>query len=380
MQRFEIPSLRRGCRVRRLVVPVLVLALTGSLLWCQEVSDLRGDQAIELYDSGSYAEARELLEQLDAEGALDGALLYRLSYCRRVAGDAAGEQDALTRAIAALEKEHAAARDLETPFYLGNAYRNARRLADARTVAAGATTRVESGELPAPEHPMDMFRLAKLYADQGKEQPAIEWYRKSIEGLEGTDGGYPANVAWARRYIAQAAWSRADFAAAAEQLEALAGAADATVDDLDRLAGARARLGQWSAAVAAWQRAEKADPADANRARYCWRLAAMAEKLPALPERAPSGKPWGSLSKEELETLMAEQAGLVKDAVGSVTSGAAGVDRDALQGKIDAAKPVFVRAGVEYAVRRYPIRETAFLGGYAPLIFHETRWQLPAAD
>ena len=186
-------------------------------------------------------------------------------------------------------------------------------------------------------------------------------------------------MTWARRYIADAAWSRADFAGAAEQLEALAGGGDAAAGDFDRLAGARARLGQWNAAVEAWKRAERANPADADHARYSWRLAAMAGRLAAIPERAPSGKPWTTLSKEELEALMAEQAGIVKAAIDSVKSGEAGADRPALQQRIDAAKPLFVRAGVEYAVRGYPIRETAFLSGYAPLIFHETRWQLPPA-
>jgi hypothetical protein len=37
----------------------------------------------------------------------------------------------------------------------------------------------------------------------------------------------------------------------------------------------------------------------------------------------------------------------------------------------------FVAAGLEYAIRRYGIRETAFREGYAVLIFQDRAWELP---
>jgi hypothetical protein len=37
----------------------------------------------------------------------------------------------------------------------------------------------------------------------------------------------------------------------------------------------------------------------------------------------------------------------------------------------------FVAAGLEYAMRHLPIRETAFLQGYAVLVFQDREWELP---
>ena len=108
----------------------------------------------------------------------------------------------------------------------------------------------------------------------------------------------------------------------------------------------------------------------------------MAEELEALPSLSPSGKPWTHLPRKELEELMLQQAERVKAAVGKVASGEVTGEegRAGLEREIADAKPVFVRAALEYAVRRYPIRETAFVGGYAPLIFHARRWKLPPAE
>ena len=44
------------------------------------------------------------------------------------------------------------------------------------------------------------------------------------------------------------------------------------------------------------------------------------------------------------------------------------------------ARSTFVGAALEYALRDHDIRETAFLGGYAPLIFHPEEWLLPEEE
>jgi hypothetical protein len=38
---------------------------------------------------------------------------------------------------------------------------------------------------------------------------------------------------------------------------------------------------------------------------------------------------------------------------------------------------LFVAAGLEYALRGYGIRETAFREGYAVLVFQNSSWELP---
>jgi hypothetical protein len=49
----------------------------------------------------------------------------------------------------------------------------------------------------------------------------------------------------------------------------------------------------------------------------------------------------------------------------------------ALQSKMDAVHGEFVAAALEYAVRGLSLRETAFVGGYAPLVFRASEWNLP---
>ena len=39
-------------------------------------------------------------------------------------------------------------------------------------------------------------------------------------------------------------------------------------------------------------------------------------------------------------------------------------------------KGVFVAAALEYAVRGHGIREAAFFGGYAPLVFQRSAWKI----
>jgi tetratricopeptide (TPR) repeat protein len=369
-------------RVRVLRLGMLVGAVwAGSGLAGPEdnVTDLRADEAIELYDQGRYAEARKLLQELDAEGKATGALLYRLSFCHREASDTVAEMETLRRAIEALQHDLPSAKDLEVPFYLSNAYRNARRLSDSSQVASAATARVERGELPQPVDPVEMFRLAKLYADQRREGPALNWYRKSVEALAGQEARFPAYVSWARRYIGDVAHARADFATAEKEYAAVVALPQVTATDFDRLAVARVRLAQWDGASDAWQAAVRLDPANADRPRYCAQLAKRAAELGALPPSDPSGRSWNQLSRDELESLMSQQADVVRQALASVQAGEVSEEgpRQALQARVLEAKPFFVRAAIEYAVRNLPIQETAFIGGYAPLIFHANRWELP---
>jgi hypothetical protein len=45
---------------------------------------------------------------------------------------------------------------------------------------------------------------------------------------------------------------------------------------------------------------------------------------------------------------------------------------------LDDTRRQFVAAGLEYAMKHYGIRETAFREGYAVLIFQDRAWEVPA--
>jgi hypothetical protein len=357
---------------------LIILLCAGPAGADDDAQDLRSS-AFELYDQGRYAEARPLLERLAGDDSVDGVLLYRLYYCQRVANDPAA-RNTLERTRVLLEQELDTAPGLEIPFYLANAYRNAGRVTDARVVAKRTTDRVESGDLAAPADGFDMFRLGKLYADQERQAEAAEWYAKSLELLAADEsGGAGPYVEWAARHLIEQAWKIQDYESAADYL-ALITAGDASAADLDRLAMANCRLERYGEAQAAWQRAEKSHPADANRPRYCWHLAEQAAEIGRLPGKAPDGRPWADLSKEELEQLMLDRSNVVGEAmteVGEATKRVKKKRYKQLQAAIDDARPAFLGAALEYALRGYPIRETAFFGGYAPLIFHSDKWRLP---
>lgn len=337
-------------------------------------------RAIALYDEGKCAEARPILETLDADGNADGPLLYRLFFCRARTGDAAGAKEALERAASALEAEHRARPRLETAFYLANAYQNLDRDAAARTVAAEATARLESGAWPEPRLAIERFQTGKLYEDQARTEDASRWYRAALEGFAREGRLYPGQSRWARRYLAQQAFSRADFAVAEKEYAELVALGEVSRTDWIRLATASAKLAHYSSAADAWRQADKADPARGDDPRYASALARLAAGLGTLPATAPDGRPWGRLSREELEELMLANANRVKEARARAASAGSPLDangRAELEKAIAEAKQVFVAAGLEYAVRGLPIRETAFGSNYAPMIFHEAQWELP---
>ena len=296
-------------------VILLMVSVVCSPIAIGAEADLR-TRALELYDQGLYAQALPLLEELDGDGGADGTLLYRLYFCLRQTGDPRS-REALQRARAALEKEVDDASSLEAPFYLANTYRNLGRVSDAAQIARNATDRVEAGEIPPPATGMEMFRLGKLYADQDREEPASEWYQGAVRTLSGDNGNMAAKpyIDWAARYLADRAWGRKDYATTATYMERITAGGEASYEDLDRLAAANCRAGHYADAKTAWQRAERSNPADANRPRYAWRLAALAEGMQTLPEATPDGRGWSEPSKEELEAFLLDNARIVRSSV-----------------------------------------------------------------
>lgn len=365
-----------------LAIAVLLVAALTTLACCIRRGPDPEHQAKALYSEGRYAEARPLLEQLDESGAATGPLLYRLAFCQRSAGDEAASAETQQRARETLEREVTEAEDLEVPFYLVNTYQNLGQDADARRVAAEATARVERDQLPLPDSGDGMFQLGKLYADQGLEPQAAEWYAKAVDAL--TEGGRAGGsyVRRASRYVAERAFRQQEFATAQRYYTSLIGAGEGTAADFDRLAICSARAGMYEEAAQAWKQAELAKPVDANRSRYGARLATMAAKLDAVPDGAPSGKAWTELTKEELESLMKEQADQVKAILAEVEQ-AGQVEKETRQqyrDQLREIRAVFVPAALEYVLRGHSIRQTAFFGGYAPLILNRKAWRLPRPE
>ena len=76
---------------------------------------------------------------------------------------------------------------------------------------------------------------------------------------------------------------------------------------------------------------------------------------------------------------MKETSEQAKKTMAEVTEGAplSDEDRVRLRARFAELQPVFVAAALEYAIRGHSIREAAFFGGYAPMIFRAQNWHLP---
>jgi tetratricopeptide (TPR) repeat protein len=358
----------------RLGIPATlsVFAVAALALAADDLAPVK-EAAVRLYDQGNYDEARRTLEDLDNARVLDGPLLYRLFFCEKTAGHDDSARKALDRARVALEEELAASTSLEVAFYLANTYSNLGRAPDAKQVAHDATGKIESGAITAPKSAIALFQVGKLYQDQGRQVEATTYYAKAVDAFDLTDGRYVGNARWALRYLGNNAFARPDFAASEKAFARLATIGGAEAADWETLAEVRVRIGHYAPAAEAWKAVVKMNPADADDARYAARLADTAALIAPLPAAPPGGTAFTSMSQTDLETFLKAQS----QAVVAAQTGANDPKlRAEAASKLLETRRQFVAAGLEYTVRRYGIRETAFREGYAVLIFQDRAWEL----
>ena len=364
-------------KLRTVPTAVCVGVLCMLIAGCASRTAPRSQKAIQLYDDGRYREAQDLLEEIDAEGNASGALLYRLHYCQQATGDEEATET-LERAKDRLEEELPEATGLDVPFYLVNAYQNLSRSGDGLDVAKTTTARIESGELPEPDDPIEMFRLGKLYADQNRTAEAKRWYAASVDGFSKDEESAGPYLRWASRYLADPAFRDGDYEAAARYYGLLAEGGDASATDLDRLAESQYRLGLYMDAARSWAASARSEALSPDRPRYLSRLAMLAATAGELPTTAPDGRAWSAMSKDELSAFIVEQANVAKPllAEGRAPESLPTEEFQALRATLGEAKVLFAASAIEYALKRYGIREAAFFGGYAPLIFDKRRWRV----
>jgi len=375
-------------------IGMLAMVFVGAVAWAGAGADDLGavkETAVRQYDQGNYEDARTTLRQLDAARALDGPLLYRLFFCEKATGHEDDAKKTLERARTELEKVIPAGRSLEEAFYLANTYANLGRMEEARKAALDATAQIESGRSDAPKTAIGFFQLGKLYQDQGRQSEASTAYAKALEAFDLKDGRYAGNARWALRYLGSGAYARGDFAASESSFARLTALGDADPGDWDGLAASRVKLGQYARAAEAWRSLVKLDPANADDPRYSARLADTAASLAPLPTAAAGGTAFAAMTRADLEAFLKARAEAVTAAQARAAAVLPGEHDDASKPPPDPklynelaqtlrdTRGQFVAAGLEYAIRRYGIRETAFREGYAVLIFQDRAWELPEA-
>ena len=371
-----------------MLVTLFVLAVGSAALHADDLGAVK-ETAVRQYDQGNYEESRTTLRQLGDAGALDGPLYYRLFFCEKATGHDDEAQKALNRALTELEKTIPAARSLEDSFYLANTYANLGRMEDARKAALDATAQIDSGRGQAPKTAIGFFQLGKLYQDQGRQTEASHAYAKALDAFDLKGGRYAGNARWALRYLGSGAYARGDFAAAESSFSRLTALGGADPGDWDSLAASRIKLGQYAKASEAWRSLVKLDPSGADDPRYSARLADTAATLAPLPASAKGGAAFTAMSRADLEAFLKTRADAVTAAQARAAAALpADIDnaskpppdpklRDELVLSLRETRGQFVAACLEYAIRRYGIRETAFREGYAVLIFQDRAWELP---
>jgi tetratricopeptide (TPR) repeat protein len=364
-----------------------IMALCG-LLAAAPATRAPGDlepvvvEAIRLYDQGNYEDAKRSLQGLDAAGVADGPLLYRLFFCERATGDEAAARAVLERAAAKLEDELGTSRTLDTSFYLANAYSNLGRTAESQNVARSAIEQIEKKKLAMPDTPIGHFQLGKLYQDAGRAADASTQYAKALAGFDLKEGRYAGNARWALRFIGTTAAGRGAFEESESAFARLIGIGGASPSDWSALAVARVRMGRYGDAAEAWKSGVRLDPAGGDDARYGARFAEVAASIGPLPTADSAGTPFASMPQAALEAAMKDRAAEARTLHARAAESLSGGKLDAalraeLTEKLLQARRLFVAAGLEYAVRRLPIRETAFRDGYAVLVFQDSEWSLP---
>ena len=339
------------------------------------------DDAIRLYDAGRYAESKPLLEQLIAAGNADGITHYRLYFCQRATGDPA-QQQTLTLARALLEEEVVEAQGFEIAFYLSNTYANLGLSAEVPRIAAEITARLESNDIEAPTTAVEQFRLGKLYDAQDRNREATPWFERAVDGFEASgDTAFRPYFEWGARWLASRAMDAERFEVAAKQFGRVTAGGNATLDDYDKLGLASLIIGDYRASTKAWQRAVILNPGNADRYRYGSALANLCRVTKDIPISPDGERGWDEMSREELEQMLKQQAQIVRD--GKAEAAAIEMltreQRKSFDARIVAARPLFVGAALEIMRRGINLREAAFFGGYAPLIFHARDWKLPPA-
>ena len=359
------------------------LALLLAASWCPVgAADALLEDAIRLYDAGRYSESKPLLEKLVAAGNADGITHYRLYFCQRTSGDPA-QQQTLEQARALLEEEVKVAQGFEAAFYLSNTYANLGLGAEVPRFAAAVTGRFEAEDIKPPTTAVEQFRLGKLYADQERARLAAPWFEKAMDGFEAVDNAsFRPYLEWGSRWLGDRAMAEERFEEAAKQFGRVAAvSANATLEDLDNLGMASLMVGEYRAATKAWQRAVLINPANADRYRYGTGLAELCRVTEDIPISPDDDRGWDELSGEELDQILTQNAAVVRE----VKTEAEAIDemtleqRKAFNARIQAVRPVFVGAALESMRRRINLREAAFFGGYAPLIFHAREWRIKPA-
>jgi tetratricopeptide (TPR) repeat protein len=336
------------------------------------------DAAIRLYDAGSYAEALPLLEQIVGGGNAGGVTYYRLYFCRRNVG-AEGQREALESARTLLEKEAKTARDFEAAFYLTNTYTSLDLSDRVGAIAAETTGRFEAGEIPAPEQALEQFRLGKLYVDQGRDLDGQLWLARAVDGFAAAgEARHAAYLEWAARRLGQQALAQERYETAARQYGHLRAAGTASLADLDNLGMASLMIGDYDAADAAWRAAARLRPADADDFRYGAGLAKLAGVIDELPISPDGERSWEELSREELETLLRDISQKVRETRAEIEGAETltPAQRKEFAARLVESRPMFAAAALEYKRRGLSLREAAFFGGYAPLIFKPREWEL----
>lgn len=134
-----------------------------------------------LYFDKKFDEALDYFLKAYEKGCQDGVTQYKIFYCSMKIADEEKEKSFLASAISTLEQESKDNPELETFFYLANAYFSSKMRNEGMEASKTAIKLYEEGKFGKQTKSLSYFQLGKIHLDGGQRDKAREFYRTAYE-------------------------------------------------------------------------------------------------------------------------------------------------------------------------------------------------------
>jgi tetratricopeptide (TPR) repeat protein len=365
-----------------------------------------------LYFDQKFDEALDCFLKAYEKGCQDGVTQYKIFYCSMKTGDEEKEKSFLASAISTLEQESNDTPELETFFYLANAYFSSKKGKEGLEASKRAIKLNEEGKFGSPAKSLPNFQLGKIHLDGGERQKARQFYRKAYElSLKKRD----LPVTYVKMILSEIAFSdykEKHYVKALEGFNHLLEVAgeiykqDSKYQHIfSHMAVSSINTGDYEGAERAWKKVIELGLPYSEEAQYKHRIARAALEVSALwsdIEIIPEDREAKKLMKDEkkfrqfkhdfmvrnfkemnndaLEEKIIELSKKAKE-LKSQDPSLSGEEetqglekKKSLNKKLEETKRSFVFALVEYIGRDFLIREKALKNGFAVQVMRKDAW------
>jgi tetratricopeptide (TPR) repeat protein len=346
------------------------------------------ERGVAAYLLGHYQDALPDLETARDGGVDRGSLLYMLAFCYdNVRHDPEAARQGYDAAQKKLEAETAAPKpELESFFYLSNHLLNRHDNENSKRIALDALARIADHKLKVGKDGVSQFRAGKLHTDAGKDAEALEYYRRAIAAFKKDKSPPPAYLERSLEPVLRADTAKGDPKTLSEEWEKLLALNPNVADGQWNLAQTSLQAGRYAVARDAFKKAQAQGGDRSQEAYYAERLSDGAQTLVTsgftIPTKDTDGKEIRSLSNDDLQERIKERGKTAAELLArevkreefdvfppaNAKARARVLPGAKLMTEFGEARKPVVALTIELVRRGLPLQESAFTGGYAPLI------------